>query len=105
MTVHRKLVRDRIPAIIRSDGRRPVVQVLAPGQRRAALFAKLLEEADEAVRADAHDVLEELADVLEVLRALAAELGLSMADVTAVADHKRAERGGFDGGLFLVEVV
>ena len=105
MTVHRKLVRDRIPAIISADGRRPVVEVLAPEQRRAALLAKLLEEADEAVRADADDVVEELADVLEVLRALAGDVGLSMADVTAVADRKRAERGGFEGGLYLVEVV
>jgi predicted house-cleaning noncanonical NTP pyrophosphatase (MazG superfamily) len=104
VTVHRKLVRDRIPEIIRAEGRRPVVEVLPPEERRAALLAKLVEEAAEADEAATEDLAEELADVLEVVRALAAELGLSLDDVTAAADRKRVERGGFDDGLFLVEV-
>ena len=105
MTVHRKLVRDRIPEIIRAEGRRPVVEVLPPEERRGALLAKLVEEAGEAADAGGEDLAEELADVLEVVRALAAGLGLSLDDVTAAADRKTAERGGFDGGLFLVEVL
>lgn len=105
MTVHRKLVRDRIPEIIRSEGRRPVVEVLSADQRKGALLAKLVEEAGEAAEADGGDLPEELADVLEVVRALAAELGLSLGDVTELADRKTAARGGFKGGLFLVEVV
>ena len=104
MTVHRKLVRDRIPDIIRAEGRQPVVEVLGADQRHQALLAKLVEEAAEAA-ADGADLPEELADVLEVVRALAAELGLSLVDVTELADRKRAARGGFEGGLFLVEVV
>ena len=103
MTVHRKLVRDRIPEIIRAEGRQPVVQHLAADQRRAALLAKLVEEAVEA--AEDEDLAEELADVLEVVRALAAELGLSLEEVTELADRKRARRGGFEDGVFLVEVV
>ncbi len=105
MTVPRKLVRDRIPEIIRAEGRQPVVEVLAADERRGALLAKLVEEAAEAAGADGDGLAEELADVLEVVRALAAELGLSLADVTERADRKRAARGGFQDGLFLVRVV
>ena len=104
MTAYGKLVRDRIPEIIRADGRRPVVEVLPAERRRQGLLAKLVEEAAEAAEADEDHLAEELADVLEVVRALAAEVGLAVEDVLALAERKRAERGGFERGLFLVEV-
>ena len=102
MTVFRKLVRDRIPDVIRAAGRTPVVEVLAASQRSPALLAKLLEEASEAVEASDDELPEELADVLEVVRALAADLGLSLGQVVQLADGKRERRGGFDEGLLLV---
>ena len=43
----------------------------------------------------------ELADVLEVLRALAAAYAISWEDVVSEADRKRAERGGFRHRIFL----
>jgi hypothetical protein len=46
--VCRKLVRDRIPEIIQSEGRRPVTRVLDEARYRQALLAKLIEEAREA---------------------------------------------------------
>ena len=97
-----KLVRDGIPDLIRADGRAPVVEVLIAPQRRPALLAKLLEEASEAAAASDDELPEELADVLEVVRALAAELGLSFGQVVQLADDKRERRGGFVRGLFLV---
>ena len=102
MTEHHKLVRDLIPDIIRADGRTPVVEVLPPAQRRPALLAKLLEEAAEAAAASDDQLEEELADVMEVVRALASHLGLSFGQVMQLADDKRASRGGFDAGLLLV---
>jgi len=104
VTEFRKLVRDKIPDIIRADGRTPVVEVLSAGQRRPALLAKLLEEAAEAAAAPDDEMLEELADALEVVRALAADLGLTLGQVVELADDKRERRGGFDQGLFLVRV-
>ena len=104
MTTYGKLVRDRIPELIAAEGRQPVVAVLALGERIPALIAKLAEEAAEVAGADAEDVPGELADVLEVVRALAHEAGLSLDDVLALADRKCELRGGFDRGLFLVRV-
>ncbi len=43
----------------------------------------------------------ELADVLEVLKALAAAHDMSWEEVVSEAGRKRAERGGFDNRIFL----
>jgi len=46
----------------------------------------------------------EMADVLEVLRALATAHGMTWEDIELQASHKRAERGGFDRRIFLEHV-
>ena len=53
---YRKLVRDRIPEIIRADGRHPVTYVLDEAGYRQALLDKLAEKAAEATRASAADL-------------------------------------------------
>ncbi|WP_068430470.1 nucleoside triphosphate pyrophosphohydrolase [Rhodococcoides kyotonense] len=90
-----KLVRDLIPSIIEASGRRPEVRVLDGDEYLAALTDKLFEEAREFQAADTTDKPEELADVLEVVRALAASIGLGVTELEALADKKRVERGGF----------
>jgi predicted house-cleaning noncanonical NTP pyrophosphatase (MazG superfamily) len=98
---YHKLVRDRIPAIIAADGSQPVTRVLEDAGYQAALRAKLVEEAQEAKVAPDGQLASELADVLEVLTALAAAHGMSWQDVVSEASRKRAERGGFDNRTFL----
>jgi predicted house-cleaning noncanonical NTP pyrophosphatase (MazG superfamily) len=67
----------------------------------AALRAKLLEEAHEAQAAPDGQLASELADVLEVLQALAAAHDMGWEEVVSEAGRKRAERGGFDHRIFL----
>jgi predicted house-cleaning noncanonical NTP pyrophosphatase (MazG superfamily) len=98
---HHKLVRDQIPEIIAAAGRRPVTRVLDQVGYQAALRTKLLEEAREAHAAPEGQLASELADVLEVLKALAAAYDMSWEDVVSEADRKRAERGGFGNRIFL----
>jgi predicted house-cleaning noncanonical NTP pyrophosphatase (MazG superfamily) len=98
---YRKLVRDGIPRIIEADGGQPVIRVLDQAGYLVALRAKLMEEAGEARVAPDRQLRSELADVLEVLRALAAAHGMSWEDVEAEAARKRDERGGFDQRIFL----
>jgi predicted house-cleaning noncanonical NTP pyrophosphatase (MazG superfamily) len=98
-----KLVRDRIPDIIRGDGGTPNVRYVVGAELRDALFTKLAEETAEL--RDAPDELrpiEELADVLECVRGLASHMGVAMERVEKVAAVKREERGGFDEGVWLV---
>ena len=96
-----KLVRDKIPDIIRRDGREPVVTVLGEAPYREALLAKLFEEAAELRDAPVEEVPEEVADVLEVLRALTQAHGYEWQDIERLADAKCAERGGLRGRLYL----
>ena len=96
-----KLVRDLIPDIIRSSGRRCEVATLDAASYLAALEAKLIEEAQEAVAPNA-DLATELADVLEVLEALATTAGLDLAVIQAIQATRRAERGGFAKRLQLL---
>jgi predicted house-cleaning noncanonical NTP pyrophosphatase (MazG superfamily) len=98
---YRKLVRDGIPRIIEADGGQPVTRVLDQAGYLVALREKLMEEAEEARTAPDERLGSELADVLEVLQALAAAHGMSWEDVLAEAARKRDERGGFDQRIFL----
>lgn len=104
MTEFGKLVRDRIPEIIEAEGRRPVVEVLDAARYREALLTKLGEETAELAAADGQGVLDELADVYEVLRALAENAGVDLGVVAGRADVKGSERGRFRDRLYLVRV-
>lgn len=92
-----KLVRDKIPDIIRAQGGEPRTRIATPGEYRLLLLDKLREETDEVCRADDAGRLGELADVLEVLYAIAADLGADAARLDEVRAAKAAERGGFAG--------
>jgi predicted house-cleaning noncanonical NTP pyrophosphatase (MazG superfamily) len=91
-----KLVRDGIPSIIRSAGRAANVRALDTEDSGAALGDQLVEEVAELRAAsDADAVVEEAADVLEVLLAIVAEHGATLDSIVDIARRKRVERGGF----------
>lgn len=95
-----KLIRDRLPEIMRAQGLAVFDRGLEEAEFVAALGEKLVEEAHEARRAGPGEVAGELADVLEVVHALALVHGLSFQDVEAARLAKRAERGGFDARVY-----
>jgi predicted house-cleaning noncanonical NTP pyrophosphatase (MazG superfamily) len=90
-----KLVRDKIPSIIRATGRDCVVETMTEEAYQQALRAKLAEEAREAAAAASGDLIGGLADILEVIDALCAAHGHDPAAGRTAQDRKRAERGGF----------
>ncbi|OZD02412.1 hypothetical protein CH275_17405 [Rhodococcus sp. 06-235-1A] len=96
-----KLVRDLIPSIIEALGRVLKYRTLDHSEYGKALIDKLFEEAREFHDATPEDRPGELADVLEVVRALAAHLGLTDADLDNLAEDKRLERGGFEQRFWL----
>ncbi len=96
-----KLVRDRIPDIIRSGGQEPTVLVLDHEGYGDALFDKLVEEAEELRGADPDYRLEELADVYEVLLAAIDLLDVTLEQLVETASMKQATRGGFERRLWL----
>lgn len=102
--VHNKIVRDQIPEIIAAAGKTAVTRQLAPGEATSALLDKLQEEADELRAASPDGVADELADLLEVVRALAVEYGVRWPDLIRTADTKARERGGFTRRIWLERV-
>ena len=102
--VFRKLVRDAIPTRISEGGEAVTLAEIAKSEARAALVGKLFEESHELLAADTPaDVTAELADVLEVVRALAHATGIDWSDVQSSADAKRQSRGGFEKSVVLLE--
>lgn len=99
MITFNKLVRDKIPEIIRAQGETPFTRVLEAEEYKRLLDKKLDEELAEY--REAHD-LEELADILEVLYALCKADGHTEAELHALRDKKRAARGGFDERIYLI---
>ncbi|MBE6626486.1 MAG: phosphoribosyl-ATP pyrophosphohydrolase [Ruminococcaceae bacterium] len=94
-----KLVRDKIPEIIRCSGEEPVTRIMDDGEYLIALEKKLDEEVAEYH--ESHDV-EELADVLEVVYALCEAQGKTIDDLMRVYSKKHEERGGFKEKIFLI---
>ena len=101
-TWHDKLVRDRIPQIIAAEGARFALEIYNDETYRAALLAKLVEEAREAAGASPKDLVAELADVFEVIDATLEAHAISRSAVLAAQARRRAERGGFTRRLRLM---
>ncbi len=96
-----KLVRDRIPEMIRAEGREPKVKVLTGRARTSALYDKLIEEHAELLAAkDASEKCAELADMIEVILTLGKHYGADEGELMQLVQHKRSARGGFDQGYY-----
>lgn len=98
MTIHNKLVRDRIPEIIETGGNVANTRVLPPEELLFHLEQKLDEEVGEYHR---DKNLEELADILEVVYALADRIG-SREELMDIYRKKHDARGGFQKGIYLI---
>lgn len=97
--LYNKLVRDKIPQIIRDQGEIPYTRILDEREYTLALEQKL----DEEVREYHNDkTVEELADILEVVYALAENIGVSKEALLFCYETKHERRGGFRDRVFLV---
>lgn len=98
---YNKLVRDLIPEIITASGKTCTTSILCDAEYISMLDAKLNEELAEYQESKS---MEELADLLEVIRAVAAARGSSIEEVEEIRREKAAKRGGFEKKLLLTEV-
>ena len=104
--VFNKLVRDNIPDIIENNGEKAIIRILNDDEYRNELYKKLIEETNEVVSSkNKEETLEELADVLEVLKAIVNLENKTIDDVIEIANQKRLKRGGFDKRIFLEKTI
>lgn len=100
MTKYDKLVRDKIPEIIRARGVEPVTRVAGDEEYWQKLREKLEEEVKEFLQAEN---AEELADILEVIHAICDHKGFSRQEVRLLRRKKAEDRGGFKARIILEE--
>lgn len=105
MPTYNKLVRDKIPQIIENTGKKFSTLILHNRDYIKYLKEKSYEELDEYCAAESNgEAVEELADLLEIIHALAKHHGSSLEEVEAVRKEKAEKRGGFEEKIFLIEV-
>ncbi|MBD3363006.1 phosphoribosyl-ATP pyrophosphohydrolase [Candidatus Dojkabacteria bacterium] len=97
--MNQKLVRDKIPEIIRGEtGKEPKIHIAKEREFKNELKKKLLEEVDEFFE-DFQP--EELADILEVLIKFSKVIGTDLKDIERIRMNKKKNRGGFEKRIIL----
>lgn len=92
-----KLVRDKIPQIIKDAGKTPILEILTDEEYLKELDKKLNEEVAEYQEDKS---LEEMADILEVLYAICEVRGYSVEQLMQMKVKKQEERGGFSEKIY-----
>lgn len=96
---YKKLVRDYIPSIIKNEYKKtPHTRILSDEEYAPALLQKLHEEVQEYVQ---DKNTEELADIIEVVYALARLHNTSPEQLETIRKAKREKRGGFEEKIYL----
>ena len=104
--IYNKLVRDRIPEIIASEGKTLKTKILSKEEFLIELFNKAGEEAAEliAARGNRAEVIKEIGDVQEVLDAIIDSLSLDREEIKRLKNERKEKRGAFKERIFLESV-
>ncbi len=99
-----KLVRDKAPEIMAREGIHSNMHIMSHESYIRSLQAKIIEEAKEVAVASDSELLEELADVLEVVYSLAKAHGFMPEDIELERIKKLEARGGFEKKIYVESV-
>ncbi|MGN1328084.1 MAG: phosphoribosyl-ATP pyrophosphohydrolase [Eubacterium sp.] len=99
--LYKKLVRDNIPDICIANNQKPKYKVLNDNEYKTALNKKLKEETKEYIKSND---IEELADILEVVEAIAVAQGSTFEDVLKIKETKAKKNGRFAMKYYLESV-
>lgn len=105
MPTYNKLIRDKIPQIIKNNGKTPTTRILPEDEYIKEICNKTQEELTEYLEAGTKEhKLEELSDLLELINALAEQEGTTLEEINNIRKKKAEERGAFQNRTFLIEV-
>lgn len=99
---HNKLIRDNVPEVIESNNEPYETVELDDKKFETELKKKLVEESKEVSDCSSEELVNELADVLELIKSIAAHYNISFKKVEGFQKKKRKERGAFKKRLFLI---
>lgn len=96
-----KLIRDKLPNLLQKTGVTLNIRNMNQEEYITRLKDKLIEEANELLSAKTEiEMLEELADILEVLEAFCTANGIPFKKAIKAKKKKKFEKGGFDGKVY-----
>lgn len=96
---YEKAVRNRIPEIIKADGRNCEFVVLDDASFLQEMNKKLSEETSEYNK---NNSIEEIVDILEVSYRIAELQGYNKETIEKIRKRKNIERGNFSNNIFLI---
>lgn len=97
---YNKLVRDKIPDVIRAKGGNPITHIADEVEYGAKLKEKLSEEVAEFLN---DENPEEIADIMEVLEAIVLHKNFDPVAIEDVKEKKAEEHGRFNDRVILDE--
>ena len=106
-----KLVRDGVPALIVKDGKIPICEFVDDINVEPYIFNKIREEVAElqyecsGPELSKEKILEEFADVYEILNKLAKLYGIEPEDIAEAQFKKHASNGGFKSNIILTDII
>ena len=101
---YNKLIRDKIPEIIKDAGLTPSVKVLNKKEYLKEIKKKFIEEVKELVEAKTKkEVVNEIIDIQELIDTLVYEIDLTKSELKKQQKIKNKKRGGFKKRLFLIK--
>ena len=98
---YNKLVRDKIPDIIKKDNHNPIIHIASDKEYWEKLKEKLKEETDEFIKENTEG---EFADILEVMHAISDFKHFNKEKINRIRDKKAKERGRFKDKIILEKI-
>ena len=95
-----KLVRDKIPEIIKGDNKEPITHIANDIEYWQKLKEKLIEESEEFAK---NEKIEELVDILEVIESISTFKNINLDDLERIRKDKAEKRGKFEKRIVLDE--
>lgn len=99
---YNKLVRDKIPEIIRLQTQKPIFHIASEHEYKQKIFEKLYEEINEFKNEPSE---EELADIYEVLNSLCVVFNIDKLKANRILIKKKNKHGGFSNKIILEKVI
>lgn len=96
---YQKLVRDRVPEIIKASGRNCDYRTLSNAEVLLALQDKLLEKANNFAK---NPTEEEISDIMELMDAIVDKFGFEQMHIDYLKLKNRQAKGGYQNNTYLI---
>lgn len=101
MKSYNKLVRDKIPEIIKNNNEKPNIHIVTDYEYLTKLKNKLIEESMEFIKDESK---EEIADILEVIKSICKYKWFDESEIKKIRLEKKKNRWWFAGRIILESV-